>query len=109
MTWLEPWVDLTTWGRDSVTTFERVLDRELAPGHVLHGLPVAAVGKRDGTDDVLFRLLDGSERVAVVHLTWTQSPPERPPWPATEVYTSFEEFTARRMRPDHEEVAEEPT
>ncbi len=107
MNWLEPWVDLAKWERDLVTTFERVLDRELAPGHVLYGVPVAAVGKRDGTDDVLFQLLDGSGRVAVVHLTWTHSPPERPPWPATEVYASFEEFTEQRMRPDHEEAVEE--
>ena len=101
MTWLEPWCDLAERGPDAVATFERVLDRELAPGHVLHGIPVAAIGKKDGTDDVLFRLLDGTGRVAVVHLTWTQSPPDRPPWPIAEVYASFEEFTEQRMRPDH--------
>ena len=103
MTWLEPWVDLAASGPASVATFERVLDRELASGHVLYGVPMEAIGKRDGTDDVLFRLLDGSGRVAVVHLTWTQSPPEHPPWPATEVYASLGAFAEERMRADHEE------
>ena len=101
MMWLEPWVDLASRGPDRAGAFERELDRELAPGHVLYGVPVAAIGKRDGTDEVLFRLLDGSGRVAVVHLTWTQSPPDRPPWPVAEVYSGFDEFVEQRMKPDH--------
>ncbi len=103
MDWLEPWCDVADLGPDFAATFERVLAREVAPGHPLHSIPVAAVGKRDGTDDVLFRLLDGSERVAAVHLTWTRSPPERPPWPATELFADFEAFARHQMRPDHEE------
>jgi hypothetical protein len=101
--WLEPWCDVADLSPGCAATFERVLTWEVAPGHTLHGVPVAAVGKRDGTDDVLFRLLDGSGRVAVVHLTWTQSPPERPPWPSTELFDSFEAWAEQYMRPDHEE------
>jgi hypothetical protein len=71
----------------------------------VHGVPVAAIGKRGDTDDVLFRLLDESGRVAVVHLTWTQSPPERPPWPAIELFASVEEFAEKRMRSDHDDFA----
>lgn len=103
MLWLDPWCDVADLGPEFAATFERVLAREVAPGHPLYGVPVAAVGKRYGTDDVLFRLLDGSGRVAVVHLTWTRSPPERPPWPATGVYADEAEFVAERMRPDHDE------
>ena len=105
MQWLDPWCDIAELGPDFAATFERVLAREVAPGHPLHGVPVAAIGKHGGCDDVLFRLLDGSGRVAVVHLTWTQSPPERPPWPAAELFASGEAFAAERMRPDHEEFA----
>ena len=103
MDWLEPWWLIAEKGRDFAATFEHVLAREVAPGHKLHGVPVEAIGKRNGNDDVLFRLLDGSERVAVVHLTWTQSPPEQPPWPYSEVYASLEQFGEQRMRPDHED------
>jgi hypothetical protein len=101
--WLEPWCDIADLGPERAASFEQVVAREVAPGHPLYGVPVVAVGQRGGTDDVLFRLGDGSGRVAVVHLTWTRSPPERPPWPATEVYASADVFAEERMRPDHEE------
>jgi len=103
MRWLDPWCDVAELGPDFAATFERVLAREVAPGHPLYGVPVAAVGKHGGTDDVLFRLLDGSRRVAVVHLTWTRSPPERPPWPITSLFANTQAFEEERMRPDHEE------
>jgi len=103
MKWLDPWHDVADLGPQFAATFEEVLKREVAPGHPLYGVPVQAIGKRDGSDDVLFQLLDGSGRVAVVHLTWTRSPPERPPWPGTAIYASFGEFAAECMRRDHEE------
>jgi hypothetical protein len=101
MQWLEPWCDVRDLGPEFATTFELVLTREVGPGHPLHGISVAAIAKRDGTDDVLFKLLDGSERVAVVHLTWTQSPPETPPWPITELFQSLDAFSSKQMLPDH--------
>lgn len=104
MEWLDPWCDVAELGPDFAATFEGVLAREVAPGHPLHGIPVSAVGKRNGTDDVLFRLLDKSGRFAAVHLTWTRSPPERPPWPFTEIFADFKTFIERRMRPEHEEA-----
>ncbi len=103
MQWLHPWHAVADLGARFAAAFEEVLRGEVAPGHALHGVPVEAIGKRDGRDDVLFRLLDGSGRVAVVHLTWTKSPPERPPWPATALFASVDEFAAERMRLDHEE------
>jgi hypothetical protein len=41
-----------------------------------------------------------------VHLTYTKTPPDRPPWPETEVFedpTSFE----RRMKADHDDFTTE--
>jgi hypothetical protein len=103
MQWLHPWHAVGSLGPHLAAAFEEVLKREVAPGHPLHGVPVEAIGKRDASDDVLFRLLDGSGRVAVVHLTWTRTPPERPPWPGTAVFAGLEEFAAQCMRPDHDE------
>jgi hypothetical protein len=103
MEWLDPWHPVAALGPQFAALFEEVLAREVARGHPLHGVPVEAIGKRDGSDDVLFRLLDGSGRVAVVHLTWTSSPPERPPWPDTGIFGSFDEFAGVCMRPDHED------
>jgi hypothetical protein len=73
---------------DDKPAFEAELRREVKPGHPLFGLPVAAVGRRYDQDDVLFELLDGSGRVAQVHLTWAGER-ERPPWPGTALFDSF--------------------
>jgi hypothetical protein len=89
----------------AVATFEREMRAELGPGHPLFGVPVAAIGKHDGSDDVLFQVLDGSGRVAVVHLTWATHP-EPPPWPRTTFFDGLEAFARLRMCPDHDDFAE---
>jgi hypothetical protein len=72
---------------------EAELRRELKPGNPLFGLPVAAVARRYDQDDVLFELLDGSGRVAQVHLTWVGES-ERPPWPGTKLFESLTKWAA---------------
>jgi hypothetical protein len=99
--WLEPWWPVAT-TPDLAAAYERELAAELGDGHPLYGVPLAAFGKHDGSDDVLFRLLDESGRVAVIHLTWARHP-EPPPWPGFELFSSLEAFAAGRMRPDHEQ------
>jgi hypothetical protein len=69
--------------------FEAELRRELKSGHPLYGVPVTAIGYDQ--DDVLFELLDGSGRVAEVHLTWAGEK-EKPPWPGTALFDSFAEW-----------------
>jgi hypothetical protein len=103
MEWLAPWFDIVDFGPNCAATFEQVLHGEVAPGHVLHGLPMKAIAKRDSSDDVLFQLVDGSNRVAMVHLTWTKSPPERPPWPVAQIFESREIWSKQCMEPDHSE------
>ena len=61
-----PWI-----GVERTQIFEEQLARELPPGHILLGIPVHAIARVDGADDVLYEVLDGTGRVAVVHLTFT--------------------------------------
>jgi hypothetical protein len=67
----------------------------LKPGHGLFGLPLLAIGEKG--DDVLFALLDGSGRVAEVHLTW-KGEAERPPWPGAGLFDSFAAWAAAVKR-----------
>jgi hypothetical protein len=94
-----PWYSVS---HDTVQmdAMERELRRELASGHPLFGLPVKAVARRQDCDDVLFALRDGTGRVAVVHLTWTQSSPERPPWPVTTLFANLEAWPDESMGSD---------
>ncbi|MZD10191.1 hypothetical protein GTW43_34695 [Streptomyces sp. SID5785] len=61
---------------------ERELQRELTPGHPLHGATVAAVARCGACDDVLFQVEGRPFAWALVHLTWTRRE-EHAPWPMT--------------------------
>lgn len=67
------------------------LRRELAPDHVLATADWTLVATAHGSDDVVLLLHDG--RAAVVHLTWTRTPPERPPYPRTTIVDGYDELT----------------
>jgi hypothetical protein len=101
MEWLEPWWSTEEQGQDFCETFRRQLELELSPGHELYGVPLRLIGRHGGSDDALFEFLDGSGRVAVVHLTWKRGP-EVPPWPHSVVYQSLEAWSEECMRPEHE-------
>ena len=61
------------WLRPEATIASEVhaeLQRELPPGHLLHGIPVEVVAWIHGSDDILFRHLDKPDRFTVVHLSW---------------------------------------
>jgi hypothetical protein len=101
--WLEPW-----WGTEHMDaqfhdSFRRQLEREVPPGHDIYGLQAHLIARGNG-DDALFEILDGTGRVAQVHLTWAKGQ-ERLPWPITALYSSLEEWARMSMRPDHEEWA----
>jgi hypothetical protein len=100
MNWLKPWRPTG----DNVAeeqALEWRLFMEVGPGHPLFGIRAKLIGRHDGSDDALFRLMDGSARVAVVHLTWIGRQ-EEPPFPLTDLYASLDDWAIRRMRPDHE-------
>jgi hypothetical protein len=100
--WLLPWHSV---GDDPVQVagMERELQRELSPGHPLFGMLVKTLARRQDRDDVLFAVQDRTGRVTVVHLTWTQSPPECPPWPHTTLFPNLETWAVEGM---HSDIAE---
>jgi hypothetical protein len=64
------------------------LDREVGPGHPLHGRKWTLVARALPQDEVL---ITSDDDVALVHLTWSRKR-ETPPWPATTFLGSAAEF-----------------
>jgi hypothetical protein len=86
MDYLEPWFAVND---------PRLVDelrREVPRGHVLSDLPVVARARRQDRDEVLFEILDGSRRVAQVHLTYQAEVDPR--WPQTKVFPTDAEWAA---------------
>jgi hypothetical protein len=89
MKYLEPWFELS---EDECQKLSTELHRELPAGHVLKGLSVKCLARRQDRDDVLFEFADGSGRLASVHLTWQVE--REPPWPSAVIYASTAEWLA---------------
>jgi hypothetical protein len=97
--WLVPWQSLPIGSpQDSLV---QELQSELVPAHVLFAMPVRPIAKRQDCDEVLFELLDGSGRYAVVHLTYAQHLEPDPRWPETRVFGSWDGFVRECMQADH--------
>jgi hypothetical protein len=94
--WLIPWRPFADCSESDPLSHE--LRSELCPQHILFGVPARPIGRRQDCDDVLFELLDGSCRLAVVHLTYAQRPEPDPRWPEAEVFENWTDFETRRMR-----------
>ncbi len=101
MEWLEPWCSAAQMGEQVAQGWQRQLQIEVPPGHVLYGVPVKLLARGNG-DDALFELMDGSGRVANVHLTWSKSQ-ERLPWPETDIHSSLQDWVEKVMIPEHQE------
>ena len=93
---LRPWELLSD---ERARHFERELARELPPDHALHNRRLTAVAITGASDDVLFRIEDGT--FVQVHLTFTQTPPERPGWPEFAEFPTLFDWVTERMLPDH--------
>jgi hypothetical protein len=92
----EPWRRLNT---EQVEFLLREAQREISPGHPLHGSNLIPIAQSRLADDVLFKLDD--DHVTDIHLTWSRNP-EPPPFPRCRIYSSFDEWSARVMIPDSE-------
>lgn len=91
---------LTPWHENKDDELIAELDREVPKGHVLHGLPVSVLGRRDDKDEVLFALQDGTGRLATVHLTFQVETDVR--WPSFAIFASEAEWI-EKMQADHVE------
>jgi hypothetical protein len=92
--WREPWSRLSPVERDAL---DAELQRELRDGHVLYSRPARAYLRRIDRDDVLF-VVSRPAQLAIVHLTYTSSPPEQPPWPTSETYEQVWAFVDKTLR-----------
>lgn len=104
MEWLDPWWSTEDKDQNFHDGFARQLQLEVGPDHALFGLPVRLIGRGNG-DDALFDILDGTGRVAVVHLTWAKRT-EPLPWPLTTFYSNLHEWVEKCMQPEHEDWKE---
>jgi hypothetical protein len=95
--WHAPWHSVDA---DTAAKLQAELQRELPAQHPVFGLPATALARRQDCDDVLFAIEDGTGRVAVVHLTWTRSMPERLPCPRTRVFPSLATWESEGMLAD---------
>ncbi len=99
---LDPW--WATEG-DSGPWEQRFLNQlkvEACPEHAMYGLPVRVIGSYGGSQALLFELLDGTGRLAVVRFTWEEAQ-QSLPLPDTSIYSNFGDFKTERMIPDNRE------
>jgi hypothetical protein len=96
----EPWIAIGEFAVNLVNE----LEREVTSRHPLWRKSVQPIAQRTDSDDVLYAIEGGDEpsRFAVVHLTWSGEPETNSTWPHTEFYASIEEWSRRRMIPDHQ-------
>ena len=94
---LRPWKPLSDSG---AKFFEAELARELVPHHLLHSHRTCAVAITVESDDVLYRLEDGS--FAQVHLTHARNPAETvTSFPRTRTFETLVDWMITVMLPDH--------
>lgn len=98
----EPWAAFADGPEDQAraTKIAERLKKDLPNGHVLSGLELKAVARRNDQDDVLFEVFGGDQPLAVVHVTWQRETDPR--WPSTKFFQSWDEWVDKVMRPDHD-------
>lgn len=74
------------------------LQRELRPGHPLHGLAATFVAINDDTDEYLVAIATGVEAWATVLLTWEGAPSRDRALPRTTLYRSLREWRLAHLR-----------
>jgi hypothetical protein len=83
---IKPWRTI----KDSVSqALKKELLLEVHPEHRLYGKTVTVIGKRDDQDNILITI-DGTNTVAIVHLTYKRAQ-ESGVWPETDIM-SISEF-----------------
>ena len=83
--------------------FLNQLQSQLSPEHIMYGLPVRIVGSFGGSKSLLFEILDGTERLAVISVT-KEDVDHSFSLSDTTIYANFEAFKIQRMIPEHAEL-----
>jgi hypothetical protein len=87
--------------REEASKLEVELQRELSSEHVLRGLPLVALARREQSDDVLFGSFSREGKVYWVHLTWVAERFPKFPW--TVPYTSVDRFADQWPEDEYED------
>lgn len=93
---LEPWQNI-----DNAPFYENELKKELSFFHPLNWRKFRAIGIRTDCDDVLFELLTGNPKYAVVHLTWAKENSRK--YPSTRFYKNWQDLYKNCIIKDHKE------
>jgi hypothetical protein len=101
MEWLEPWWSTADADDSFHEAWEQQLRLEICEDNPIFGIPARIIGRGEG-DDAVFELLDGSGRVAFVHLKWGKDRELGQFRTRGKVYESVEAFAEAVMRPDHD-------
>jgi hypothetical protein len=83
---------------------EAQLYREVTPGHPLFGITARAVARRSDNKDTLFALSGACLPYAVVRLCEYAEASAAPLSPATEFYSSLDDWLENRMQRDREDT-----
>ena len=88
------------WRRvDNPAFYEEELRKEVSFFHPLKRKNVKAIGVREDCDDVLFEVLNGISRFAVVHLTYSRERSRK--FPATQFFKDWADLYKSRLVGDH--------
>lgn len=82
----ELWYDIAEYPKSHRIALITELRAELYPRHLLHGLAINVLAKREDRDDIL---LQSDEGFSIVHLTWAGRV-ETPPFPTCEQFKTIE-------------------
>lgn len=98
---LEPW-QITA----NPSFYETELKKEVSFFHPLNWKKVRAIAKRIDRDDVLFEVLNGKLKYAVVHLTWKKESTWK--WPSTKFYKDWQDVYVNCIVGDNKSWKEDP-
>jgi hypothetical protein len=93
---MKPWQQV-----ENSAFYEKELKREITFFHVLYWKKVNAIGIRTDRDDVLFEVLNGRNKYAVVHLTYAKERSRK--FPLTRFYKDWADVYKNRLLEDQKE------
>ncbi|MFD1145414.1 hypothetical protein ACFQ4C_30085 [Larkinella insperata] len=94
-TWLEPWDEIA---QEEKQTFKKQLAKEITSKHPLYELELELIGRSYANDDILVEV--EKNRLAVVHLTWSNNPGDQY-FPRTTFYPNWAAFFTQKMTEDN--------